>query len=76
MSKRNGFTILELLVTMAVFAVVAAAALALFQFQAKSSAGSNVRKIGSEAATLALMTIQRDIERAGLGLMQQLPLSS
>ena len=75
MNKRKGFTILELLVTMAVFAVVAAAAVALFQFQAKSSAGSNVRKLGSEAVTLALMTIQRDIERAGLGLMQQLPLS-
>jgi prepilin-type N-terminal cleavage/methylation domain-containing protein len=75
MNRRNGFTILELMVTMAVFAVVAAAAVALFQFQSKSSAGSNKRKLASEAVTLAMMTIQRDIERAGMGLMLQQPLS-
>ncbi|MBI4963377.1 MAG: prepilin-type N-terminal cleavage/methylation domain-containing protein [Desulfomonile tiedjei] len=75
MNKRNGFTILELLVTMAVFAIVAAAAIALFQFQTKASAGSNKRKFAGEAVTLALMTIQRDIERAGMGLMKQQPLA-
>jgi len=75
MKKRNGFTILELMVTMAVFAIVAGAAVSLFQFQSKSSAGANTRKMAGEAVTLALMTIQRDVERAGMGLMNQPPLS-
>ena len=75
MKKRNGFTLLEMMVTMAVFAIVAASAIALFQFHGKSSAASTKRKLARETVTLALMTIQRDIERAGLGLMQQQPLS-
>jgi len=63
------------MVTMAVFAIVAGAAVSLFQFQSKSSAGANVRKIAGEAVTLALLTIQRDVERAGMGLMNQPKLS-
>lgn len=75
MKKQNGFTIIELLVTMVVFAIVAGAAVSLFQFQAKSAASSTTRKMAREAVGLALMTIQRDIERAGLGLVQHQPLS-
>jgi len=65
---QNGFTILEVLVAFALFAVVAAAAFALFHDQTREGASTALRKIAFESVSHALMAIERDVLNAGLGL--------
>jgi prepilin-type N-terminal cleavage/methylation domain-containing protein len=70
MKNTKGFTILEVMVAMSIFAIVTGAALALFQFQAKKGAGSAMRKVANEAVATATMQLRRDIARAGMGLLE------
>lgn len=67
--RQAGFTILELVVAIAVFSIVLGAAVSISQFQARKGAGSTVRKMANEAVALAIMQIRRDIVRAGFGLL-------
>jgi|GEM_PF-2351172 len=67
--SRNGFTLVELIVAIAVFSIVVGAAVALSQFQAKKGAASTIRKMANEAIAMAVMQIRRDIVRAGYGLL-------
>jgi prepilin-type N-terminal cleavage/methylation domain-containing protein len=70
MNERNGFTLLEVMVAMAIFAIVAAAAMSFYKFQTRESGVSSRKKIAQEAATLALMRLKKDIIAAGLGLAE------
>lgn len=67
--SRGGFTVVEVVVAVAVFSIVVGAAVALSQFQAKKGAASTVRKMANEAISLAIMQIRRDIVRSGFGLL-------
>jgi len=68
MSLKKGFTVLEVLVSLAIFAILAAAAMSFYQHQSRKGAGAARHKMAQEAATLALMQIKRDILQAGMGL--------
>ncbi|MFH1116362.1 MAG: prepilin-type N-terminal cleavage/methylation domain-containing protein [Pseudomonadota bacterium] len=70
MNERKGFTLLEVMVSLAIFAIVAAAAMTFYKFQTRESAISSRKKIAQEAAALALMRMKRDIIGAGLGLAE------
>jgi prepilin-type N-terminal cleavage/methylation domain-containing protein len=68
MNKSKGFTILEMVAAMTVLALVLVLANGFLQFQTKQGRGSSVRKMAHEAATVALMTLRRDLMHAGLAL--------
>lgn len=70
MNDRKGFTLLEVMVSLAIFAIIAAVAMSFFKFQTRQGAGSGRKKIAQEAATLALMTLKRDIIGSGFGVSE------
>lgn len=70
MKNTKGFTILEVLVALSIFAVMAAAAMSFYKFQTRQGTGSARKKIGQETATLALMTLKRDIIGAGYSVAE------
>ena len=71
MNEKNGFTILEVMVALAIFSIVAAAAMSFYKFQPREGAISSKKKIAQEAAALALMRLKKDILGAGLGLAER-----
>ncbi|MDQ7785235.1 MAG: type II secretion system protein [Desulfomonilaceae bacterium] len=72
MNEKKGFTILEVMVSLAIFSIVAAAAMSFYKFQTRESAVSSRKKIAQEAATLALMRLKKDVIAAGLGVSEPL----
>ncbi len=61
---------MEVLIALAIFSIVAAAAMSFYKFQTRESAVSSRKKIAQEAATLALMRLKKDIVGSGLGLAE------
>jgi len=70
MNEKNGFTLLEVMIALAIFSIVAAAAMSFYKFQTRESAVSSRKKIAQEAAALALMRLKKDIIASGLGLSE------
>lgn len=70
MNQKNGFTLLEVMIALAIFSIVAAAAMSFYKFQTRESAVSSRKKIAQEAVTLALMRLKKDIIASGLGLSE------
>ena len=70
MKNTRGFTILEILVALAIFSIVAAAAMSFYKFQTRQGTGSARKKIAQETATLALMALKRDIIGAGFAVAE------
>lgn len=68
MRNEKGFTLVELMVAFAVFAMLLSAAVAFYQVQSRTIAGSSKRKIAHEVTTAALSAIRKDIMQAGTGL--------
>jgi len=68
MRNQKGLTILELLVALGIFAIVAAAAMSFYQYQSKQGVGAARKKMAEEQIRMALSVIGRDIMQAGLGL--------
>lgn len=71
MTKSKGFTLVEMMVSFAVFAIVAMAAYSFFHVHSKQGAGSAKRKIALESVAVAAMNMKRDIIQAGLGLSME-----
>jgi prepilin-type N-terminal cleavage/methylation domain-containing protein len=70
MNSTKGFTLLEVLVALAIFSMVAAAAMTFYRYQTKQGAASGRKKIAQETATLSLMRLKRDIVGAGFSLVE------
>ncbi len=68
MRNERGLTLIELMVSFAIFSILLAGTVSFYQFQSKISAGASKRKISHEVATAALAAIRSDIMQAGTGL--------
>lgn len=71
MTKAKGFTLVEVMVSFAVFAIVAMAAYSFFHVHSRQGSGSAKRKIAMESVAVAAMNMRRDIMQAGLGLSME-----
>lgn len=68
MRNERGLTLIELMVSFAIFSILLAGVVSFYQFQSKISAGASKRKISHEVTTAALAAIRSDIMQAGTGL--------
>ncbi len=66
--NQRGFTLIELMVAFAIFAILLAAMVSFYKFQSSLIAGASKRKTSHEVTTSALAAIKRDIMQAGTGL--------
>ncbi|MGO9116401.1 MAG: prepilin-type N-terminal cleavage/methylation domain-containing protein [Desulfomonilaceae bacterium] len=70
MKKRvpEGFTVTEMMVAMAVMAVILLIAIAFFRVQSQMSGTATRDRLGRQDITLALTALERDIVQAGYGV--------